>query len=123
MPILQIKSMKGDFPMRKSVCSIGYLFIVLLISAGFLCSYHLGKEKEDDNTGTAVEADADGKVQFVLGEENGKVLVLLEDGCTVYEYTDIPVGNLPENIQNEITAGKCIENAAELYSFLENYSS
>ncbi|MCI5649064.1 MAG: hypothetical protein MR332_06490 [Fusicatenibacter sp.] len=125
--------------MRKSILSIGYLCAVFLIMAGFFYSYHLGEERENDEkkqkaavsfSGSseslieaAVEADAMEKARFVLGEEDGRILVLLEDGHTVYEYTDIRISDLPESVQEEVYSGKTIENAAELYSFLENYSS
>ncbi|MGN0315507.1 MAG: hypothetical protein ACI4EG_12075 [Fusicatenibacter sp.] len=123
--------------MRKSVLSIGYLCAVFLIMAGFFYSYNLGEERENDEQKAAVsfsgsseslieaavEADAMEKARFVLGEEDGRILVLLEDGHTVYEYTDIRISDLPESVQEEVYSGKTIENAAELYSFLENYSS
>ena len=42
---------------------------------------------------------------------------------TVYEYTDISLEGLPENLQKEIQNGKYIETSESLYGFLENYSS
>ena len=42
---------------------------------------------------------------------------------TVYEYTDISLEGLPENLQKEIQNGKYIETSENLYGFLENYSS
>ena len=42
---------------------------------------------------------------------------------TVYEYTDISLEDLPENLQKEIQNGKYIETSESLYGFLENYSS
>ena len=41
----------------------------------------------------------------------------------VYEYTDISLEGLPENLQKEIQNGKYIETSESLYGFLENYSS
>ena len=49
--------------------------------------------------------------------------VYLQDGQTLYEYTDISVQELPEELQEEIISGKRIETTEELYGFLENYSS
>ena len=42
---------------------------------------------------------------------------------TTYEYTDIHYDELPELLRQEIRNGKYIESTAELYGFLENYSS
>ena len=47
----------------------------------------------------------------------------LSDKETVYEFTEIPVNDLPEEIQQEIATGKYIPTVKELYAFLENYSS
>ena len=45
------------------------------------------------------------------------------DKKTPYEYTDIHYDELPELLRQEIRNGKYIESTAELYGFLENYSS
>ena len=46
-----------------------------------------------------------------------------KDKTTIYELTEIPLTDLPEEIQQEIIKGKYVETAEELYAFLENYSS
>ena len=45
------------------------------------------------------------------------------DKKTVYEYTDIKVEILPEEIQKQIRSGNYITDIQQLYNFLENYSS
>lgn len=50
-------------------------------------------------------------------------LYILVNKKTVYEYTDISLEGLPENLQKEIQNGKYIETLESLYGFLENYSS
>ncbi len=42
---------------------------------------------------------------------------------TIYEFTEIPLSDLPEEVRQEIAQGKQIATAEELYAFLENYSS
>ncbi|MCI9682584.1 MAG: hypothetical protein HFI26_14530 [Lachnospiraceae bacterium] len=61
--------------------------------------------------------------QYYLVEEQGRVNIYLSDRETVYEYTDITMDMLPEELQQEITAGKGLSGERELYDFLENYSS
>lgn len=60
---------------------------------------------------------------FLLKDTENTVTVYLEDGETVYEYTDIATDSLPEELQAEMKSGKTIPTVDELYSFLENYSS
>lgn len=60
---------------------------------------------------------------YYLIEEDGLVTVYKEDRKTIYEYTDIRVSTLPTALQEEIKAGKYMQDNHELYNFLENYSS
>ena len=46
-----------------------------------------------------------------------------EQQTSIYEYTNIRVEELPEELQNEIREGKRLEGKDKLYGFLENYSS
>lgn len=60
---------------------------------------------------------------YLLKEKDGYVIVYLEDGKTIYEYTAIAIQDLPFDLQEAVNAGKTVESQEELYSFLENYSS
>ena len=60
---------------------------------------------------------------YYLCNKNGYVVVYLSDKKTPYEYTDILVSDLPNDLAAEIKNGKYIKNLEELYGFLENYSS
>lgn len=51
------------------------------------------------------------------------MIVYLDDQTSIYEYTNIRVEELPEELQNEIREGKRLEGKDKLYGFLENYSS
>ena len=62
-------------------------------------------------------------LKYYLIEEDGFLVVYASDRKTVYEYTDIAYDDLPENVRNEIRYGKYIRSQADLYGFLENYSS
>lgn len=54
---------------------------------------------------------------------NGTIVILNGDGKTVYEYTQITINNLPEELQKEVLQGYLLENEEDLYNFLENYST
>ena len=60
---------------------------------------------------------------YYLTEEDGKVQVYEGDKETLYEPTEILVDQLPDQLQEEIRAGKYLDSEEDLYSFLENYSS
>lgn len=61
--------------------------------------------------------------KYYLAAENGYVTVYYSDKKTVYEYTNIDIDHLPEELKGEIVNGKNIATLDELYNFLENYSS
>lgn len=61
--------------------------------------------------------------EFILCQENGYVVVYYADGETLHSRTDIRLNTLSTKLQTEITMGKEIYSEAELYNFLENYSS
>ena len=81
------------------------------------------EQKEMNNTSVAADGQALKDDCYYLKELNGYVVVYLSDKKTVYEYTDIAYDDLPENVRNEIRYGKYIRSQADLYGFLENYSS
>lgn len=77
----------------------------------------------------AVEADIlsggqeEVEYSYYLVEEFGYVNIYNADQETIYEYTEISIGDLPQELQEEICTGKGVLSEQELYDFLENYSS
>lgn len=61
--------------------------------------------------------------KFYMTEENGCVTVYYIDKRTVYEYTNIVVDCLPDDIQEQIQRGKYVKDEDALYDFLETYTS
>lgn len=55
--------------------------------------------------------------------ENGYVTIYLEDKKTIYDYTDIPVVDLPDYVIANLNKGIKFDGIRELYEFLETYSS
>lgn len=60
---------------------------------------------------------------YYLVEEYGFVNIYLTDKKTIYEFTEIKIDELPQELQDEICTGKGLASEQELYDFLENYSS
>ena len=129
--------------MKKFVYGIGFFVLFLALGAGFYTSYRIGASREtvSEADGTweteawetaansavldshAVETEAKSVVGYILKEENNRVVVYCADGTTLFEYTDILVSDLPYDLQSQLREGKEISGTAQLYSFLENYSS
>lgn len=113
--------------------SIGFFVAVFavfaILTAAYQFSYERARElaaveeKELEEKALATEGQALKEDCFYLMEVHGYVVVYLSDRETVYEYTDIPVADLPATLQNEIKNGKYMEDIETLYGFLENYSS
>ena len=119
---------------------VGFFALILifgvLLTAGYQISYDRvtqrqaasGQELTDARSITAEgeavgENTGEAEEGYYLCEMQGFVVVYLGDRKTIYEMTEIPLTDLPEEIQQEIAAGKYIPTQDELYGFLENYSS
>ncbi len=111
------------------------ILISLFLSAGYRISYDrvlesrpASEERAADTRSietdpSAEEDGAAGDAGYYLCELHGFVAVYLEDRKTLYELTDIPAGSLPEEVRQQVAAGKHVRTEEELYGFLENYSS
>ncbi len=113
-----------------------FLVLGMLLAAGYQLTYdHVMDRQEarakDEVSGTESIAAEGGKVKnpdseqegFYLCELQGFVVVYLNDRTTIYEFTEIPITDLPEEVQQEVAEGKYVATIKELYAFLENYSS
>ena len=60
---------------------------------------------------------------FYLKVEDNHIVVYCDDETTIYMYTTISALRLPDNLRSQIVEGIFMEDEAELYSFLETYSS
>ena len=79
--------------------------------------------ENEDSSSVTTGSKASKNDCYYLMEVNGYIVVYFSDKKTPYEYTDIHYDELPELLRQEIRNGKYIESTAELYGFLENYSS
>lgn len=112
-----------------------FILVVAALSAGYQMTYDrvinrqvshesetpgagsIAAEGQEVNDGTNTE---DG---FYLCELQGFVAVYLSDRKTIFEFTEIPLTDLPKEVQQEVAEGKFIRTNQELYAFLQNYSS
>lgn len=60
---------------------------------------------------------------YYLLSEDGAITVYYRDRKTIFEYTGIMTEHLPADIQTKVLHGMEIKDEAELYDFLETYSS
>ncbi|MDO4261605.1 MAG: hypothetical protein Q4C82_05965 [Eubacteriales bacterium] len=61
--------------------------------------------------------------EFLLVNNNNYVAVYQLPENEIYEYTDVILDVLPQELAQEIRQGKYLRNEEELYNFLENYTS
>lgn len=66
---------------------------------------------------------AEKNTEFYLAVENNYIVVYESDKKTRYMSTGIPIQNMSEELAKEIMEFKYIGSEAELYHFLESYSS
>lgn len=105
--------------------SIGFYIVIILIVAMFIFAFRLSYHKalaemEEERLEELVD-DLDD--YYYVKSTDGYVTVYFADKATVYEYTSIPISELPKNIQKELTTGKKLNSIKQVYGFLENYSS
>ncbi len=131
--------MKKGVDIMKSRYIIGFFAVFLLagivLTAGYQFTYNRVIERQAaqardevyDAESIAAEGGAVKNTQedegYYLMELHGFVVVYLSDKETIYEFTEIPVNDLPEEVKQEVAEGKHISTVKELYAFLENYSS
>ena len=78
------------------------------------------KPKQEEMKETA---SSETPYEYVIVNDNGYLTVYQKDLKTVYFQTDIPYAELHTELQKKIYQGYLIQDAEELYDFLENYSS
>lgn len=107
--------------MKRTYSIAAILCLVLVL--GILGFGYNQKMKESDQKMISVQGEAKKEDFFYLADLNGYVVVYEDDQQTIYEYTNISIGDLPQDLRDEILNYKKVESMQELYGFLENYSS
>lgn len=117
-----------------SICFFAGIIMLCLLSVLLVDIYFKNKEKEKERAGQLVVQTEQteelfesmvvvSNAAFYLEIQDGYVVVLESDHTTVYCETNIRYQLLPEDVQKKITEGVSFQNEAELFDFLESYSS
>lgn len=104
--------------------SIGFLILTIAVVCLLILVYRLSYHKailelEEDLLEKSVDLDE----YYYIKASDGYVTVYMADEETVYEYTTIPIEELPKDVQKELKDGKKVDTMGQVYGFLENYSS
>lgn len=103
--------------------SVGFLCFVIIIVLLFVFIYRYSYDKALSEKEELTKEITEMEECYYIKNTDGYVTVYLADEETVYEYTSIPIEELPESLQTELKEGKKVEDVGEVYGFLENYSS
>ena len=104
---------------------IGFLIAFIVLIGMFFLAYRISYRRALDK----YEAEERQLVQnqleicYYIKEADGYVIVYEADQKTPYEYTSIVVEDLPEYVQKQLKDGIKFTSLAQVYGFLENYSS
>lgn len=127
---MQILSSEGDGMNRRlSICII--IFLVVLLLFGIWYGRRLNTKMEPEETQelvteeTTIVASAENLIEYayIVRAADGKLVVYLEDGKTVYMETGIRIENLSQQMQEKSSKGIGFTTLESLYDFLESYSS
>ena len=101
------------------------LIAMVFVSVEMVPAKGVTDESVAEKVPTAEETgvDSSDQYEFLLVDHNDYVAVYQLPEREIYEYTDVIMEVLPEDVQKEVQHGKYIKNEEELYNFLENYTS
>ena len=105
--------------------SIGFLItvVVLVISFSLLARVRYEKAREEMQQEANTRTQGDVETYYYICEKDGYVIVYKGEQKTVYEETSIKVTDLPPKMQESVKKGIKVDSPAQIYGFLENYSS
>lgn len=92
------------------------------VEAGFE-KYQIMSFSSSDVVLRKIVKPAGTEYKYYMVAENGCVTVYYIDKRTVYEYTNVLVDTLPEDVQEQVERGKYVMDDDALYDFLETYTS
>ncbi len=102
---------------------IGAILVIALFLIAFAISYNQTSQRNEELTKKEAQADEPMEFCYYISEQDGFVTVFESDMETVYEYTSIPITDLPKALQEDVLSGLKVTSLQQVYAFLENYSS
>lgn len=103
------------------------IIIITVITFASYSEYEYMKSTEPkENTKSSyitTQGNARKQEEFIIRELNGFVVVYKNDNKTIYEYTTIPMDQIPATMRSKIQSGLHIYGRQKLYGFLENFTS
>ena len=104
---------------------IGFLIAMFVLVGMFFLAYRISYnralEKHEAEERQMVQNELE--TCYYIKEADGYVIVYEADQKTPYEYTSILVEDLPDYVQKQLKDGIKFTSLAQVYGFLENYSS
>ena len=100
---------------------IAFLVLIGMFFLAYRISYHRALDKYEAEEKQMVQNELE--ICYYIKEADGYVIVLESDQKTPYEFTSILVEDLPEHVQKQLKDGIKFTSLAQVYGFLENYSS
>ena len=103
---------------------LAFIALFILCSAGFF--FYTVEQDKDVAPKTTVSSKTITPVKqggAYYMKLSGSQVVIYRSDHSVYEYTDLNKEILPESVVKELLTGKYFQNEAELYEFLETYTS
>lgn len=109
------------------------LSILILVLAILLVKFSVNKQPDreyisteelaKDKTDSIITNQEYSSYLFYVKEDNGRITVYEADRLEIFMQTGIETRYLSEELQERLKAGIYIKTEAELYDFLESYSS
>lgn len=100
---------------------VGIIILFILFILAYRVSYNRALDKHEAKAQESL-SDEEAHCYYIM-ELDGYLTVYEGDKKTVYEYTTIPVKDLPNQLQKDIKNGLKVTSLRQVYGILENYSS
>ena len=116
----------------KRQISISIFLAILVIALAWLYIRFSNETKLNDNGVLTEESENEHSLaisqeyisyQFYIKDDDGRLVVYETKTQNVYAQTGIETHSLPKDIQSNLETGIFFQTEAELYNFLESYSS
>lgn len=125
----------GDYMKRQISICIFLAFLVIILAWVYIIVFNTAQRKERDlpteensqnigNSEISVKIDNEYETNLYYAlDDNGRVSIYYANTQALHLETGIETSTLPAELQEELSSGLFFKTEAELYDFLEGYSS